>query len=57
MTDERRVEVLSEGGDAACWLSQVCAECGAMLEAPLPTACWRCGAEAFPQDAEALPRD
>lgn len=35
----------SEGGDAACWLAQVCAECGALVEAPLPAVCWRCGAE------------
>lgn len=53
MTDERSVEVLSEGGDAACWLSHVCAECGAMLEAPLPTACWRCGTEALSQNSVA----
>ncbi|WP_199727275.1 hypothetical protein [Cryobacterium tepidiphilum] len=32
-------------GDPACWLPQVCAECGAFVEAPLPTLCWRCGAE------------
>lgn len=30
-------------GDAACWLGQVCPECGAMIEAELPAACWRCG--------------
>jgi len=31
-----------EGGDAACWLTSVCPECGAMREGP--GACWRCGA-------------
>ncbi|MCO5294689.1 MAG: hypothetical protein M9882_07270 [Homoserinimonas sp.] len=30
-------------GDAACWLGQVCPECGAMIETELPAACWRCG--------------
>lgn len=30
-------------GDAACWLAQVCAECGAITEAAAPTTCWRCG--------------
>jgi hypothetical protein len=33
------------GGDAACWLVQVCTECGALIEAPLPAVCWRCGIE------------
>jgi hypothetical protein len=32
-------------GDPACWLQQVCHECGAFVEAPLPTICWRCGSE------------
>ena len=32
-------------GDPACWLQQVCPECGAFVEAPLPTLCWRCGSE------------
>ncbi|WP_281245331.1 hypothetical protein [Paramicrobacterium humi] len=31
-----------EGGDPACWLDRVCAECGAFLEDGM-TACWRCG--------------
>jgi Oxygen-sensitive ribonucleoside-triphosphate reductase len=38
------------GGDAACWLSQVCPECGALLEGP-STSCWRCGAR--PEEAAA----
>lgn len=37
--------VLSEesGGDSVCWLSRLCAQCGAMSEGPL-FVCWRCGA-------------
>jgi hypothetical protein len=35
-----------EGGDAACWLSQVCTECGAFLESPESGPCWRCGTDA-----------
>ncbi|WP_036283308.1 hypothetical protein [Microbacterium luticocti] len=30
-------------GDAACWLPSLCAECGAFIEGPPGTACWRCG--------------
>jgi len=41
--DGRAEEILS--GDSACWVQQVCAECGAFVEAPLPTLCWRCGSE------------
>ncbi|SEH66971.1 MULTISPECIES: hypothetical protein [unclassified Leifsonia] len=33
---------LQEGGDAACWLAQVCVECGALREGP--GVCRRCGA-------------
>lgn len=35
-----------EGGDPACWLDRVCAECGAFLEgeaSPEGLTCWRCG--------------
>lgn len=49
MTDDRQLQDVGEGGDAACWLSQVCTECGALLESPLPAVCWRCGAEALPR--------
>lgn len=38
-----------EGGDAACWLANVCERCGAfneVAEAP----CWRCGAVASADD-------
>lgn len=31
------------GGDAACWLSHVCTECGALVEGSTATPCWRCG--------------
>lgn len=31
-------------GDAACWLGQLCPECGAMNEGPIVAVCWRCGA-------------
>jgi uncharacterized OB-fold protein len=31
-----------EGGDAACWLAQVCPDCGALNEDPTAV-CWRCG--------------
>lgn len=30
-------------GEAVCWLSQVCPECGALIEEQVPTKCWRCG--------------
>ncbi|HEY8911763.1 hypothetical protein [Lacisediminihabitans sp.] len=26
-----------------CWLERVCQECGALVDGPLPKACWRCG--------------
>jgi len=31
-----------EGGDSACWLANVCPECGALLD-DLSAPCWRCG--------------
>ncbi|TXN29186.1 hypothetical protein FVP33_13450 [Lacisediminihabitans profunda] len=31
-----------------CWLERVCPECGALVEGPLPRACWRCGATVAP---------
>ncbi|MGI9823911.1 hypothetical protein [Agromyces sp. Marseille-Q5079] len=33
-----------DGGDAVCWLSRVCDECGALVEGVGATPCWRCGA-------------
>ncbi|WP_220140409.1 hypothetical protein [Kitasatospora acidiphila] len=32
------------GGESACLLPLVCAECGALAEQRPPTVCWRCGA-------------
>ncbi|WP_199185404.1 hypothetical protein [Cryobacterium sp. Y50] len=32
----------SIGGDPACWLEQVCPECGAFVPGELPARCWRC---------------
>ncbi|WP_199439762.1 hypothetical protein [Umezawaea beigongshangensis] len=34
----------AEGGDPVCWLSRVCPECGAFVEAVPPAPCPRCGA-------------
>jgi ribosomal protein S27AE len=31
------------GGDAVCWLHELCPECGAMPTAEQPDRCWRCG--------------
>jgi len=31
------------GGDAACWLPALCAQCGALTEGPAGSPCWRCG--------------
>lgn len=37
-------DMVPSGGDSACWLDQVCPECGALPEGHDPTApCWRCG--------------
>jgi uncharacterized protein YqeY len=33
-----------DAGDAACWLHELCPECGAVPDAPA-TRCWRCGYE------------
>jgi uncharacterized protein YqeY len=32
------------GGEPACWLHELCPECGAVPDAPAPR-CWRCGYE------------
>lgn len=42
MPDPSRPTSGPDGGDAACWLSEVCAECGALNESPTGP-CWRCG--------------
>jgi hypothetical protein len=31
------------GGDPACWLHQLCPECGAVPSPEVPGRCWRCG--------------
>ncbi|HRN28520.1 MAG TPA: hypothetical protein PK781_04335 [Terrimesophilobacter sp.] len=36
-------QAFTSNGDAVCWLESVCEECGALIEAQLPTDCWRCG--------------
>ena len=43
VTEDGPLQYPSESGDAACWLSQVCTECGAILEATPTMLCWRCG--------------
>lgn len=35
----------TEGGDPACWLGQVCPECGRFSEQDAPARCPHCGAE------------
>lgn len=44
-----------DAGDPVCWLSQVCPECGLLIEAPLPAVCERCGAQVPPdEDSETM---
>jgi uncharacterized OB-fold protein len=40
---------VDEGGDPACWLGQVCPECGRFTERPTAATCPRCGT-ALPTD-------
>lgn len=47
-TNPRHGEDFTSAGDPVCWLGQVCDECGALIEAALPTICWRCGAAVIP---------
>jgi ribosomal protein S27AE len=44
-----------EGGDAVCWLGQLCPECGAMPSADSPDRCWRCGRTGGPVIDPAAP--
>jgi rubrerythrin len=37
------------GGESACLLHLVCAECGALTEQRPPVVCWRCGAPVGPE--------
>jgi hypothetical protein len=38
-----RDDELTPAGDPACWLPQLCAECGAVVDGPPGAACQRCG--------------
>jgi hypothetical protein len=48
--DPSRPATGPDGGDAACWLSEVCADCGALNESPTAP-CWRCGTPRDPATA------
>ncbi|WP_275003355.1 hypothetical protein [Promicromonospora iranensis] len=50
MTDDPQHVSRPDGGDAACWLSEVCPDCGALNEGPAGR-CWRCGADRTEDDA------
>ncbi|MEI3842810.1 MULTISPECIES: hypothetical protein [Microbacterium] len=43
-------DAADHGGDAACWLAQVCPECGALLDDRV-SPCWRCGRSPGASDA------
>jgi rubrerythrin len=49
MTEPEVPRPADDGGDPACWLGQVCPECGRFTERRPPTMCPRCGA-AVPVD-------
>jgi hypothetical protein len=51
--DEPRPVSRSDRGDAACWLSEVCPDCGALDEDPTGP-CWRCGAVRGEDDPDAV---
>lgn len=44
--ESHRVPAEPEGGEPACWLDRVCAECGAMQDTIPFDRCARCGAVA-----------
>lgn len=47
--DEPTVEpTVEHGGDSACWLANVCPECGRFVAAEPPTTCPRCGTSVDP---------
>jgi rubrerythrin len=48
-TEHERPVYVTEGGDPACWVGQVCPECGRFSEQANPVTCPNCGA-AFPDD-------
>jgi hypothetical protein len=39
----QRQDADEPGGDAVCWLHELCPECGAMPTSDQPDRCWRCG--------------
>ncbi|MGF1431263.1 hypothetical protein [Kitasatospora sp. LaBMicrA B282] len=43
-TEQPRPAPEPAGGEPACLLHLVCAECGAITEQRPPATCWRCGA-------------
>jgi hypothetical protein len=43
---------VDEGGDPACWLDQVCEECGRIRGSRPPAPCEQCGACPLPDEAE-----
>jgi hypothetical protein len=45
-----------EGGDPACWLGQVCPECGAFTDQATPATCPRCGGLGAPAAREGQER-
>lgn len=47
---------MTTGGDSACWLSEVCTECGRLRERPELVACENCGTR-FDEDAPPPERD
>jgi rubrerythrin len=50
MTERQRPEAPREGGDPACWLDQVCPECGHLTENA--TRCPSCGTALNPDEDE-----
>ncbi len=55
MTGEQGAD--EPGGDAVCWLHELCPECGAMPTAEQPDRCWRCGYSAAPDATAAGPEE
>ncbi|MFF3274085.1 hypothetical protein ACFYWU_24630 [Streptomyces chrestomyceticus] len=45
-----------EGGDPACWLDQVCQECGRITDRPAEPGCEHCGAGSAAAVADAPKR-
>lgn len=47
----------AEGGDPACWLDQVCADCGRIADRPGGDGCPYCGSDATPDNRDGTPGD